>query len=221
MAINHRQARTDLMAGWAKARPGEAPSLAALQVVQAIGAHEGGYGTTWAGDMVGSFNWGAITCGGGHSDGAGGYVCPAGCAPNVDSKPTAGGQVKYTTCFRRYASSADGAAGLVAFLAARPRIWTVIGSGDLDAITWAMRQEKYFLGFNANPRTSATQYANALAPQLQAIATANGEPLQVHRGPQDLTTGAQPAGLSTGEVVGWIGAAGLAIVVGRQLWKAV
>jgi hypothetical protein len=212
-------ARAVLLSGWNDAVPGDTPTLGAVQIVQAIARHETSYGFGWTNQMVGSHNMGAITCAGGKKDADGSMTCPASCAPNADSLPTANGQQSYITCFKTYPTPEAGMAGLVAFLHGRPRIWKVLDSGDVDAVTWAMRQEKYFLGFTTDARLAATQYANALWKLLPGIAQANGEAVWAFRGDQDDTTDPNASGSGAG--AGDSGSSGLEVLGGAGLFSAV
>lgn len=159
------------------------PPLEMLQTLGAIADLESSYGRGWSGQMVGSNNWGAITCPGYNKETG---TCPPGCSPNKDSSPYSG---EYVTCFRRYASPADGAAGLITLLSKWPEVIAAIESGNLDEVSWTMRQRNYYLGFKSDPREAAREHAGALEERTKQIAEAMGEPLRAWRKGEDWTPG--------------------------------
>jgi hypothetical protein len=140
----------------------EGPTLQALQIVQAVGRFEGGYGHANDPAWAGSNNWGAIQCG--H-----GPPCGVDCFEHADTHADG---TPYTTCFRRYPSAIDGARGLVHELLRRPAVAGVIDSGNATAVANAMHASKYF-------EATASSYAKNLFRNAQAIALALGEPLAV------------------------------------------
>jgi hypothetical protein len=176
-----KAARDAVVGAWAKVFPGKTPTLAELQAVQAIGAHEGSYGLGWkAGTspvsgkpwgMVGSNNWGATMCKARPTDG----VCPNGCGLYTDSRPTKEGQKKFDACFERFATPADGAAGILRMLTHMKGVLRALPSGDLEEIAWQMRLANYFEGFTTDKRAAAHTYALALEAKAKHTAEALGE----------------------------------------------
>jgi len=159
------------------------PSQEMLQTLGAISDLESSYGRGWSGPMVGSNNWGAITCGKSPDESG---ACPPGCSPNKDSSPYSG---EYVTCFRRWDTPAEGAAGLIKLLSKWPEVIAAIESGNLDEVSWTMRQRNYYLGFKTDPREAAREHAGALEKRTKEIAEALGEPLVAYRKGEDWTPG--------------------------------
>lgn len=183
-ADSHRRSRQELIDGFHIALGDDyTPTLEELQAFGAIGTLESSYGRGWSGPMSGSNNWGAITCGSKPDDSG---QCPAGCSPNKDTSPYSG---EYVTCFRRYGSPAEGAAGLISFIYKWPEVQEAIKSGNLDEVSWTMRQRSYFLGFKTDPREAARDHAAAIEKHAAAIAEANGEPVKAWRKGEDWTPG--------------------------------
>ncbi len=159
------------------------PSLEMLQTIGAIADLESSYGRGWSGPMAGSNNWGAITCPGYNKETG---TCPPGCSPNKDSSPYSG---EYVTCFRRYASPADGAAGIINLLSKWPEVIAAIESGNLDEVSWTMRERNYYLGRKTDHREAAREHAGALEKRTKEIAEAMGEPLRAWRKGEDWKPG--------------------------------
>ena len=182
-----KTARQAVIDGWQKVYPGDAPTLEEIQAIQSIGALEGQYGLGWRDhaspvtglitSMEGSHNWGSIQCTCKPVDG----VCCDGCGYWYDSMPTADGQKYFEQCFHKYASPADGAAGIIKFLSNYKGVMAVLSTGDLDEIAWQMRLGHYFLGFNTDPRKSAEAYAVGLDKRAAATADALGEERKAYR----------------------------------------
>jgi len=132
MGYSDSQAAEIISRALPSASPGE------RMVVQAISKLESQYGSGWGGAGVGSNNWGAIT-------GTG----PAGYFVYKDSRPDPkdpSHQITYTTKFRRYNSPEDGAAD-VGRIALKPNVRDAIERRDLEGVSRAMRENKYYLGF--------------------------------------------------------------------------
>ena len=159
------------------------PSLELLQTIGAIADLESSYGRGWGGPMSGSNNWGAITCPGYDQETG---TCPPGCSPNKDSSPYSG---EYITCFRRWSTPAEGAAGLVKFLSKWPEVMAAIESGNLDEVSWTMRQRNYYLGFKPDPREASRVHAGSLEKRVNEIASALGEPVKAWRKGEDWKPG--------------------------------
>lgn len=221
----HRWARAALLEGWPMARPGEEPTLEALQAIQSLAAHDGQYGRGWPDhaspitgyqtSMSSCNNWGAIQCT--NCKPVDGQCCE-GCGYWYDSRPTDAGQVQFEQCFKCYSTPAEGAADVLRFLSHYPKVIAALPSGNLDEIAWQMRLGNYFQGFTTDKREAARQYAEAMRKQAVAIADAMGEPLAADRKGEGVSVG----GLSLGAGVPWravglgllAGAAGVAIVAG-------
>lgn len=186
----HVTGREQLRAGYVM-QQGQEPSLAELQILGAISDLESNYGRGWSGPMVGSNNWGAITCGK-NPDESG--ACPPGCSPNKDSSPYSG---EYVTCFRRWATPEEGAAGLVKLIYKWPEVVEAIQAGDIDATSLRMRQRSYYLGTDPDPRKAAATHAGALDKRVGEIIAALGEPRAAQRGGAPETPGSNLAS-STG-----------------------
>lgn len=183
----HAAGRSELIDGYLMER-GSEPSAAELQILGAISDLESSYGRGWSGPMTGSNNWGAITCGASPDESG---ACPPGCSPNKDSSPYSG---EYVTCFRRWATPAEGAAGLIRLLAKWPEVWEAIQAGDIDATSLRMRQRNYYLGTDPDPLKAAATHAGALDKRVGEIVDALGEPRAAFRGgapasPDNLASG--------------------------------
>lgn len=211
----HLTGRDQLRAGYLQAR-GEEPSLAELQILGAIADLESNYGRGWSGPMSGSNNWGAITCGK-NPDESG--QCPPGCSPNKDSSPYSG---EYVTCFRRWATPEEGAAGLVKLIYKWPEVVEAIQAGDIDETSWRMRQRSYYLGTDPDPRKAADKHASTVDARVEQIVEALGEPRVARRGGP--ASGGDNVASSTGSKIakGALLLAGLAALfqVGRRIGKS-
>ena len=168
-------------------------TTAALQMVQAIAAGEGGNGAGCWGQCPGvCHNWGAVQLP--HSpitsDGSA-PNCPAGSAPCVDTHPTSAGPVRYGVCFKTYASQAAGAVDYLKTLVLRSNDTRIaVGSGNADLMAQAMYESHYYQGFSPDPATAIATYAASIARHAQSVALCMGEPVLVTRGlaatPDDL-----------------------------------
>lgn len=180
----HQNGRAQLIAGYQLSQgAGYQPTLEELQILGAIADLESSYGRGWSGPMVGSNNWGAITCG--KSPDASG-ACPPGCSPNKDSSPYSG---EYVTCFRRWNSPEEGAAALISFLYKWPEVRAAIESGNIDEVSWTMRQRNYYLGFKKDPREASRDHAAALDKRVKEIVAALDEPIKAWRKGEDWQPG--------------------------------
>jgi hypothetical protein len=108
-----------------------------LGIAQAIGLMEGRYGKWGPGNA--SNNWGAITVpplpGGG---------CPTTGFPHKDSSFELG---EYTTCFRLYPTSLEGATNFLKVLYVdRPKVFEAALSGDIRGVAREMYATNYYLG---------------------------------------------------------------------------
>jgi hypothetical protein len=158
MGLGNAQARTVLEAAFA-AR-GHTPTLAELQIAQAIGRFEGRYGAWGPGNA--SNNWGAIQCG---------HVAPCGdgCFGHNDSH--ADGEV-YAGCFRIFDSPQAGAEALLYQLYRREGVPGAMAMGSATGTAEAMRATGYF-------EAPATAYAKAIEAHSGLIAKDLGEPHMV------------------------------------------
>lgn len=153
--MSEREARAVMLDAYA-AR-GLSPDAAELQLAQAVGRHEGRYGSGIAGATN---NWGAVQCGARPP-------CPAGCAEHGD---THAGGAAYRACFRAYPTAVAGAADMLRELVRRKNVREAMRAGDAAAMARAMRAAGYF-------EAPAASYAAALERNRAAIANALGEPI--------------------------------------------
>lgn len=119
------------------------PNLFALGVAQAIGFMEGGPYGKW-GPAGKSNNWGALTRAP-NSDGS----CPANSFTHNDSKfdDEAGAVVTYSTCFRKYDTSLEGAKDFLTRLYVdRPETFEFALGGDIRGVAEDMYATRYYLG---------------------------------------------------------------------------
>lgn len=190
----HKWARGILAQAWPQARPGEVPTLAELQMVQALAAFDGGYGRgyTQKPELQDCHNWGAIHQGFPLPDG----TCPPGGKLSTDF--SAAKQAKYPVCFKCYQTDVDGAADVIRQMTAPIRKNTGQAMKDrrtVQDVSRALFVEKYFGGFHKDdPERNVTEYANNLWSKLQAIAAAVGEPVQFERGEPHPEVWTTPAG---------------------------
>lgn len=170
-AATHRWARGVLQGAWPLVTP-DAPTLPELQLIGAVAAHEGGYGT-----QLPRNNWAAAVCAGTLHP-----PCPDTCFVWKDSSPGKGYEDR---CFQGYASPEDGAAAVVRLLTIkRPGAWAAARAGDTDAFSAAMYHTGYYEGFSTDPAKNIADYAGALDPLVREIAAANGEPVAAFRAGQ-------------------------------------
>lgn len=214
----HQTGRQQLLEGFAISQGADyQPSLEELQILGSIADLESNYGRGWSGPMTGSNNWGAITCPGYDQETG---TCPAGCSPNKDSSPYSG---EYVTCFRRYASPSDGAAGLISFIYKWPEVQAAIKTGNIDEVSWTMRQRSYFLGFKTDPREAARDHAKSLDMRVGEIVSALGEEQKAWRKGEDWqpgddagTPGGAQGGGGTSDLIAYSAAAAGTL----YLWKS-
>jgi hypothetical protein len=203
------EAREVVRAAFAK-RGMDAPVLAELQGVQAIGRFEGRYGS-WKG----ANNWGAVQCGK--------PPCPPDCFAHVDTD--ASGKT-YDVCFRRYTAPVDGAADLVRELYRRAGVPEGMAAGNADTIAERMRATGYFEGPPAMPpetqyAKSIALYAKAIVANATQIALNLGEPLRVVRAgdkPDELTGDKAELADDDAGGGGWLLALG-ALGLGYAVWR--
>lgn len=123
--------------------PNDYPNLFALGIAQAIGFMEGGpYGKWGPGGK--SNNWGALT----RTPNAD-KSCPANSFAHKDSKfdDEAGKVVEYTTCFRSYPTSLEGAKDFLRILYVdRPATFEAALAGDIRGVAETMYATHYYLG---------------------------------------------------------------------------
>ena len=113
----------------------------------------GGYGQAWNG----AHNWGSVQC-------RSRPPCPAGCTPSTDVHADGTG---YTGCYRRYASSLDGARDFVREVYRRPDTRGSARNGDPVAFADALRASGYF-------EAPADRYALALRRNAAAVTAQTG-----------------------------------------------
>lgn len=152
--MSDAQARAILLSVW----PGQ--SLAAYQIVQAIGRFEGEYGSAFGGNN----NWGAS-----QTSQVGGE-CPAGTTPASDTKADG---TPYVACIFDFPTPEQGAASLVHSLTVtRPRVAAALRTGSPMAVASAMKLQPAYMA------ATAARYAQAIARNAQAIARNLKEPLR-------------------------------------------
>lgn len=171
----HTWARAVLVKAWPTVFPGRAPTLAELQIAQALAAFDGAYG---GGRLEGTNNWGAV-----HQGFPKDGECPPGgrLFDDFDAKT----QKRYPVCFKVYPSPEAGAADVLRqmYVARATVAQYVRERRDLQTITRALFRAHYFGGFRKDdPEGNVTDYALNLWSKAQAIAKELGEPLAVERG---------------------------------------
>ncbi len=154
--VSHARARALLAA----ASPGQQRST--YQGIQGVALLESHYGQAWAGDGLGSNNWGAV-----HS------TCGPGSFVADDSHPSTG---RYDQCFRRYDSPAAGAASLTRLVMRADGAVEALEAGDLHAFTSALYQAGFFEGWGRTPEDRVLCYRRELARAVARIAERLNEP---------------------------------------------
>lgn len=180
------------MDGWQKVHPGTTPTLPEIQAIQGWAYVESRYGG-WANHKkcgnngVGSNNWGSVQkCKPCTEPGA--YCCK-----NLDGQCPEGTfqcgdydashNANYSVCFLKYATPADGAAGIIKNMTSyRKKTWAAIKTGNAEAIATAMYDEKYYGGFGATREIRIEGGIKALTEATTVIAKALGEEQVVKRG---------------------------------------
>ena len=169
MALDHKQARQDATEGFYR-KFLRMPLLPEVQLLQAVGALETGYGTGWKGEGVDSNNMGAITAG---AQWSGGFFIYHDTYPDEQ-----GINHSYTTKFRAYRTRVEGWIDLVDIMYQdRPSVLAAASAGDSYGVSSALYQTKYFLGFGKNAQERIANHHAALQRNLIAQCRALGEPL--------------------------------------------
>jgi peptidoglycan hydrolase-like protein with peptidoglycan-binding domain len=169
MALDHVQARKDAAEGF-KLKFFREPTLPEVQMLQAIGALETGYGTGWKGAGKGSFNMGAITAGNSWTGDVFVYK---------DSYPDDQGVNHwYETRFRKYPNAVEGWKDLANIMYEdRPSVLSAASAGDSYGVSAALYETVYYRGFGKSAQERITNHHNALTRNLIAICRALEEPL--------------------------------------------
>ncbi len=185
----HSWARPIMEAAWKRTHPSYTPSLAELQITQALCAFDGAYGKWKESAAADAHNWGAIQ----HSVPKDG-VCPAGSFLRDDVNVHGTNEARQPICFKSYPDDVSGAADVVYHMTTkRPKVWEAMKLGDMQRTCAALYASYYFGGFhstkpsskNYSPnadRLNVTDYANNLWSKAVAIAKDMGEPLETFRG---------------------------------------
>lgn len=169
MGLDHAKARRDATEGFKRKFQRE-PSLEEVQLLQAVGALETGYGTGWKGVGKGSFNMGAIIAGGSwHGD----------TFTYKDSYPDEQGVNHwYETQFRKYPDAAAGWEDLANIVYEdRPTVHEAAIGGDTYGFSAAMYETRYYAGFGKNAQERIGNHHKALMRNLVAMCHALNEPL--------------------------------------------
>lgn len=169
MALDHVQARKDAAAGF-KLKFGREPTLPEVQLLQAVGALETGYGTGWKGVGKGSFNMGAITAGNSWKGDVFVYK---------DSYPDDQGVNHwYETKFRKYPNAVEGWKDLANIMYEdRPSVLSAASDGDSYGVSAALYETVYYRGFGKNAQERIANHHKTLTRNLIAICRALEEPL--------------------------------------------
>jgi hypothetical protein len=151
-------ARAIIVLGFRQAL-GRNPTLLEAQFAQAVARGESGYGTGWKDDGVGSNNWGAVQAGRPPCDPSTSFIY-------TDTHEDG---TKYESCFRRYDTPADGAAGFIKIMM-KANVLAAANAGDITGVSGSMRANHYFeLGLD--------KHIVALTRNLKAVTTALNEPM--------------------------------------------
>lgn len=185
--MSDRAARDVLLSIWHGVTK-EDPALPELQIVQAIGRFEGGYGAPNSPPGWPANNWGAVQC-------RHGPPCVEGECSEIGDTHADGSSYRY--CYRIYPTPEAGAAHLVRLLTVdRPNVLLEAKKGSAQGVAEAMRKTGYF-------EAPADKYAKAIYSNAKTIAANMGEQLMVSLG----TTARSP--------LLWIGVAAAAVLALR------
>ena len=201
-AAQHREAREGLIQAWARLYPDTTPTLQQLQGAQAISYHETGYGLFAPFNNKGgapTFNMGAIQCPK-LPDAMGN--CPCQGFLHKDTRPNSdGSSTEYRVCFRSYDTAVDGAEDLWKQLSPsrRPLTFDAISRGDLEAISAAMYDERYYQGFGPTREARIAGHVKAMTNAVNKVATMLEEPIVTLPGGTD-PVGPNGAPLGVGQV---------------------
>lgn len=180
------------------------PNLFALGIAQAIGLMEGGYGRGFHN------NWGAITRAP-NDDG----TCPADSFTHEDSSFETG---TYTTCFRAYSTSLEGAKGFLRELYVnRPEVFDAALDGDIRGVAEEMYRSNYYMGVAPHEQkdangayTNVNNYIAFIGKGVDQIAD-----LYPH-GPADGSGSADDSNsTTTAVIIGVLAVGGLAVAMSR------
>lgn len=155
---------------------GRDPIEAEIQAAQAVAKLESHYGAGWKGAGVGSNNWGAIQCCK-PKDGK----CPPNSFLYTDTSPTSDGKnVKYSICFKSYATPVDGAADLIRTLYKSKykdrgqKLIAAVSSGDLYGFSEAMYDTSYYQGHGKTREERIANHANLMKKLVNNINESTG-----------------------------------------------
>lgn len=162
--LTHSEAKAVVDRALPDLTPAESLALRGVAVL------ESNYGAGWKPPGTGSHNWGAITMRP-QTDG----TCGPGGFSYGDSRydPETGKVIKYTTCFRRYASHEEGAAHLARVML-KPNVKAAAAAGDLHGVSAAMRENRYYLGTVPKPQAIDAHHQR-LRAAIDSIVAQTGE----------------------------------------------
>lgn len=179
------------------------PTTNELLIMLGVAMLETGYGQTWKGEGIGSNNVGAIQA----------KLPP--CDPEkhfmyTDSRPQPDGtQKRYSVCFKKYDSLADGFKDLAKQLyQMRPAVLAAAGRGDIQEVAQAMYNTTYYGGFGATEAERVDTYADVLQKSVGWAAGGAGI--------QNTTTRSMSA--SSSESLAGVGVV-VALGIGVALWR--
>jgi hypothetical protein len=135
--------------------------------------NESGFGYYWHGEGVGSFNQGAIQCGGW----TGKRFVYVDTHPNADGTST-----KYTACFRAYTTEQAGWDDLVRvmYYGRRARVREAAIAQDWLGVSKAMHDTGYYEGFGKTVADRVANHARAMAKGInRALAVLGENPIGV------------------------------------------
>ncbi len=181
---SHAWARQVLLKVWTPQNANGVPlSMPALQMVQATGLMEGGYGyAKTPPQWYGSNNWAASQVPA--KDG----VCPVGTFPTGDTNPDAGG--KYVACILTFPTPEAGAINLLKLMTKTPEERAALASGSIDKVCRAMYKAGFYVTSLARKDGESNQSledrrvkhrAEWLEGGIRVMAKALGEPVEATR----------------------------------------
>lgn len=190
-AQNVHQWARDILTQAFKQTMGRDPTVAELQLAQAVSWHESNYGRGWKADKnpdgraTSSNNWGAV-----QSGMPKGSACPVNSFMYTDTHPTtAGVNVPYQVCFKTYPTPVDGAADVVKLLfkskSRGPGITEAARTGSVNDFSTIMYDTKYYEGWGKTREERIAGHANRMRKTVQTISTALNEKPQFN----DMETG--------------------------------
>jgi hypothetical protein len=191
--MNHQSARAFIVQGFTSQLE-RAPTRSEAQCEQAVGFLETGYGLSWTGAGLRSYNWGAL-----QGTGPAGFFLYTDTHPNLDGTST-----PYQTKFCKYSTDAQGAAALTREVyQTHDRAELVLlpaTAGDTLGFSTGLHTSGYYEGFGATVEERIEHHHASVLNACRLMALELGEPMPDGSAPLPLPLAALHQG-SMGEAV--------------------